>query len=299
MSEDTEIISILEYKDFYRKYLNIDTNKLVGLTSPGEWMKQTVPSIYFRSNEDFDMKVDSVQPGVILLMVSTIESLTICFELLDNPFLENYYNGRNRFIPIIKISRSDLFSYEKLEEINFQAVKPKKSLEIASNMKGAPVGGLIMGSLFKGAVNLAGKIENPTVEKKGTLFSLKYYNSDKIKSIEIICESFYTQGFEEFLKENWSTIAPPEPPKMEKKEGCFVATVCYGDYEHPKVIVLREFRDNVLKKNNLGRKFIKFYYNYSPELAKKIANKKLLKSTIRILIINPIVKLISKKQPNT
>lgn len=295
MNEETEIISILEYKEFYKKYLDTDKNKLVGITSPGEWMKQVIPSIYFQSNEDFEMKIDSAQSGVILLMVSTIESVTVCFELLDNPFLENYYNGRNRFIPIIKIPRSELFSFNKVDEINYLAVKPKKSLEIASNMKGAPVGGLIMGSIFKGAVNLAGKIEDNTIEKKGTLYSLKYFNSDKIKSIDIICESFYTQGFEGFLTEHWTTDTPVIP-KIEKKEGCFIATACYGDYEHPKVILLRQFRDNVLEQYKFGRLFIQFYYKHSPSLAKKIEKKKITKSVIRGVLINPIVSIIAKKR---
>lgn len=35
----------------------------------------------------------------------------------------------------------------------------------------------------------------------------------------------------------------------QKTEGCYIATMAYGDYNHPQVIKLRKFRDDVLKSN--------------------------------------------------
>lgn len=56
---------------------------------------------------------------------------------------------------------------------------------------------------------------------------------------------------------------------------CYIATMVYGDYDHPNVKVLREFRDQVLAKFYLGRLFIDFYYKYSPALVVKLwKNKK-------------------------
>ena len=56
--------------------------------------------------------------------------------------------------------------------------------------------------------------------------------------------------------------------------GCYIATLVYGDYDHPKVKVLRHFRDNVLQKNYFGKKFVKFYYRYSPGWVQRLKDKK-------------------------
>jgi hypothetical protein len=52
---------------------------------------------------------------------------------------------------------------------------------------------------------------------------------------------------------------------------CFVATASFGDYDHPFVRVLRDFRDDTLAKTALGRRFISWYYATSPPLAHFIA----------------------------
>jgi exo-beta-1,3-glucanase (GH17 family) len=43
--------------------------------------------------------------------------------------------------------------------------------------------------------------------------------------------------------------------------GCVVATAVYGSYEHPKVRIIRHFRDNDLERIPLGQKFIEWYYS--------------------------------------
>ena len=48
---------------------------------------------------------------------------------------------------------------------------------------------------------------------------------------------------------------------------CFVATAAFGDYDHPQVRLLREFRDRVLLTSAFGRGFTRTYYRYSPPLA--------------------------------
>ncbi len=45
---------------------------------------------------------------------------------------------------------------------------------------------------------------------------------------------------------------------------CFVATAAYGDYSHPHVVVLREFRDRVMLTNPIGRALVATYYWASP-----------------------------------
>ncbi len=48
---------------------------------------------------------------------------------------------------------------------------------------------------------------------------------------------------------------------------CFVATACYGNADHPDVLVLRAFRDSMLRRWTVGRRFIAWYYRYGPTFA--------------------------------
>jgi hypothetical protein len=72
--------------------------------------------------------------------------------------------------------------------------------------------------------------------------------------------------------------------ETKKKEGCYIATMVYGNYNHPNVIYLRNFRDNILNKNNNGKKFIKIYYKYSPKYVAYVYDKKILNFISKILI---------------
>lgn len=60
--------------------------------------------------------------------------------------------------------------------------------------------------------------------------------------------------------------SPSRIPTEKSTDGCFVATEVYGDYNHPQVIKLRNFRDSRLKTNAAGRFFIKIYYTTSPKI---------------------------------
>jgi hypothetical protein len=69
-----------------------------------------------------------------------------------------------------------------------------------------------------------------------------------------------------------------------KKEGCYIATACYGSYDSPEVIVLRVFRDDILMKSKSGKIFIKIYYKVSPILVRLTMNKKFVNDAIRQLL---------------
>lgn len=63
--------------------------------------------------------------------------------------------------------------------------------------------------------------------------------------------------------------------------GCYIATMAYGDYDHPQVLILRDFRDEKLDKTLLGRLFIKLYYTISPHLVQILKNHKKVNLIIR------------------
>lgn len=55
-----------------------------------------------------------------------------------------------------------------------------------------------------------------------------------------------------------------------------------------EVKVLRNFRDNILLTNSLGKSFVDFYYEYSPPVANFIAKHDTLKAVVRWSLL-PIV----------
>lgn len=63
--------------------------------------------------------------------------------------------------------------------------------------------------------------------------------------------------------------------------GCYIATMVYGNYNHPKVIVLRKFRDETLANNLFGRAFIKFYYSTSPKIVRLLKDQQKVNRIIR------------------
>jgi hypothetical protein len=87
------------------------------------------------------------------------------------------------------------------------------------------------------------------------------------------------------------TTPKPTSSGSSGSSGCYIATMAYGDYDHPQVMILRQFRDNVLDKYTVGRWFIRYYYHYSPKLVMQLKNKKNINSLIR-KSLNQFIKLI-------
>lgn len=97
----------------------------------------------------------------------------------------------------------------------------------------------------------------------------------------------------ENLYETISNLSISEPPKpAEPKSGCYIATMAYGDYDHPQVLILRNFRDSTLTKYLFGRLFIKFYYRISPTLVRYLQSNQSIKSWSRRILDTLIKKYL-------
>ena len=92
----------------------------------------------------------------------------------------------------------------------------------------------------------------------------KYPNGKFIyKAQQIVAdEEFWSKCITIDSKEQYKAYLAKFPQGRHKKEAenkasaCYIATMVYGDYNHPKVLILRDFRDNVLQESFLGSLFI-------------------------------------------
>lgn len=75
---------------------------------------------------------------------------------------------------------------------------------------------------------------------------------------------------------------------LKKRAQCFIASSAFRSSQCNEVLILRSYRDTVLKRTTFGRKFIYFYYKISPTLAcildKQSYLKPFVRMTIRLLI---------------
>jgi Tol biopolymer transport system component len=81
---------------------------------------------------------------------------------------------------------------------------------------------------------------------------------------------------------------PMASPVYQTGGGCFIATAAYGSYLEPEVILLRKFRAEHLLTNDFGRLLVRYYYKWSPPLARVIQEHDSLRAIARI-VLTPLV----------
>ncbi len=81
---------------------------------------------------------------------------------------------------------------------------------------------------------------------------------------------------------------------QSKSGGCFIATAVLGDYQHPYVLLLRKYRDEILQRNIFGRAFISSYYKLSPSIARLISKSNITRNAVLKLFIKPLYNVVSK-----
>ena len=70
---------------------------------------------------------------------------------------------------------------------------------------------------------------------------------------------------------------------------CFIATAAYGTPLHEDIDVLRDFRDEYLMTNPIGRAFVKMYYTTSPPVADVISENEYLRMIVREGLVKHLV----------
>lgn len=95
-------------------------------------------------------------------------------------------------------------------------------------------------------------------------------------------------GFTNWICPNCKTENPISKSLVVKDERmCFIATATLGSNATEEIITLCDFRDNILQRFSLGRRFISIYYHISPPIANIISGNKLLKKLSLLLLVKP------------
>jgi hypothetical protein len=93
----------------------------------------------------------------------------------------------------------------------------------------------------------------------------------------------------------YSYLTPEQRAQFNRQRlatGCFIATAAMESHLHPHVQSLRNFRDSILLKSRHKDSFenlLRFYYRFSPPVARIMSKHKSLKFLLRYTIVYPVV----------
>ena len=112
-------------------------------------------------------------------------------------------------------------------------------------------------------------------------------DSSKVRPVQKYVSSTYKTSPSSPSSHTSSSYNKPSytpSPKTKRNEGCYIATMAYGDYDHPQVVLLRKYRDDVLMQSFVGRMFVRTYYFISPKLVKLLCGHKKINAYLRKLL---------------
>lgn len=97
---------------------------------------------------------------------------------------------------------------------------------------------------------------------KALMMSSEAYYQNGLQIYDTIIRAFYR------VNKNYNVY------RSRYGSGCYIATSVYGNYNHPQVLKLRYFRDEILARSLIGKIIIKFYYLISPLIVKIFGKSK-------------------------
>lgn len=146
-------------------------------------------------------------------------------------------------------------------------------LKISSAVASAAINALVE------KINAAQQMANITFDRD----SLKGDVASALSTMYKISSLDMTAECRNYFNSNNSTLNSINS-QLNPSGGCYIATMAYGDYDHPQVMVLRQFRDSYLSKRDWGKKFIKFYYANSPRWVETLKGHQHINSLIRKIL---------------
>ncbi len=91
-------------------------------------------------------------------------------------------------------------------------------------------------------------------------------------------------SLKEIRKANDIHTTSSSSSSSSNSSGCYIATMVYGSYDAPEVLVLRDFRDRILLKSQIGKMFVNTYYKYSPKFVELTKDIKIVHTIFRNIL---------------
>jgi hypothetical protein len=150
-------------------------------------------------------------------------------------------------------------------------------------------------------MSLEGGLSNARIMnlENGKTYSVIVANKDQAGNIHFFAHPGHTNSIvmsDDSLNAGSTQAGIPQPVLgLLEDERCFIATAAFGNAHDEQVRTLRQFRDQVLLKFSLGEKFVHWYYQWSPSIAKFISQSPWLRKVTRA-ILWPFVFFIKQAQ---
>ena len=202
---------------------------------------------------------------------------------------------------VARINRENILSFDEIESnqllvVKEEETKHKTKSRVKTGIKMAFGGSGLLGDVVINAINNTGgtSVNANTELVKGAKFTLRYINSKGLENSFVLYSSERSRHkVQLFLNTYYKSKLPAQAliTQSNTSTNCFIATACYRDLYSPEVIILREFRDEVLSKNFIGRIFIRLYYCTSPLIFNQLLSRPKISKQIKI-ILDRLIKII-------
>ena len=202
-----------------------------------------------------------------------------------SPIFDRYSSASPFGIKKSKYSESDILDLINSARPELNKIKAKLG---SSNDTYLKISSAIASAAINALVDIINK-EQEAASIYGTSAALMLRSKieSAVRTMEIIgmldmtsqCRTYYNNN-----NNTLNSINRQLQPKPTSSGGCYIATMAYGDYDHPQVMVLRNFRDSYLSKREWGQKFINFYYANSPRWVETLKGHKHINFLIREIL---------------
>lgn len=178
-------------------------------------------------------------------------------------------------------------------------IKVRYVNKINQELKSSPVLGIVPNLVGHYSDKLIG---DKSKDANGTIFSIilndENNNNHEIKFSSNSDTAYYPYDlrfFKSNIKSQISDEDVKDKDKLLPRQGCYIATACYGNVDAPEVEAFRKYRDEFLSKYLLGRVFIRLYYTISPFFAERLKRKSKLNKFIRHTFLDRIYRFLLKR----
>ena len=221
---------------------------------------------------------------------SNIDYINAC-EILINLCMKTVVNDLNQDL----INNNNVQVNEKESELDFNLKILSKSSNPKEKQLEKRYRSYQAANLLMSYINRLSKVVDISDELKNLILKNKEIVNQKKKLFEkqpsIALTLKKMDSMSNFIKSKKDSKLSMTNQEKNTSEGCYIATMVYGNYNHSQVKELRKFRDNILIPNTIGKIFVKIYYRISPKLVEKLKNRKNIHSYLK-LILDQLVKLI-------